>query len=78
MSDGAAFLRELEQRVPDLKLLTEEIDRGILVALDVDAPNLQSRTGIVFAKNRLMPPAAEALVAELIRESENLVSAGRR
>lgn len=53
-------------------IVVEEISRGVLTGLDMDVPPLWSRTGIVFARNRLIPPAAEALVAELIKESETL------
>jgi DNA-binding transcriptional LysR family regulator len=52
-------------------IVNEELERGVLIELDVAAPTVQSRTGIVFARNRLMPPAAEALVAELIHVSES-------
>lgn len=47
-------------------VVAHDLECGRLAALDLQAPVLHSHAGIVRRKNRTLPPAAEALIAELL------------
>lgn len=49
------------------EVVQEELDSGVLAELDLDLPEIELRVAVAYLRDRVLPPAAEALIEEVRR-----------
>ena len=47
------------------EVVQEELESGVLVELDLDLPEIELRVTVAYLRDRVLPPAAEALINEI-------------
>jgi DNA-binding transcriptional LysR family regulator len=55
--------------------IADELAQGTLVELRVKAPKLRTNAGIVYLRDRTLSPLAEALIEELLRAAQDVLTA---